>query len=106
MPAFTARMNMYLPGGGTLGIGGDDEVADIDRINQGLQKIDASIGIPSFPVASLPENPFQGQIIEIEDTGAVVYWDDGSGQWKQLKAHVGTEAPTNPVEGDLWVDTN
>lgn len=40
MPAFTAHLNMYLPGGGSLGIGGDDEPADIDKLNQNFQKID------------------------------------------------------------------
>ena len=41
MTAFTEVLNLYLPGGGSLGIGGDDEVADIDRLNQNFQKIDA-----------------------------------------------------------------
>ena len=40
MPAYTAHLNMYLPGGGSLGIGGDDEPADIDKVNQNFQKID------------------------------------------------------------------
>lgn len=40
MTAFTEVLNLYLPGGGSLGIGGDDEVADIDRLNQNFQKID------------------------------------------------------------------
>lgn len=41
MPAFTANLNLYLPGGGSLGIGGDDEEADIDKLNQNFQAIDA-----------------------------------------------------------------
>lgn len=40
MPAFTALLNLYLPGGGSLGIGGADEAADIDKLNQNFQKID------------------------------------------------------------------
>lgn len=40
MPAFTTHLNLYLPGGGSLGIGGDDEEADVDKINQNMQKID------------------------------------------------------------------
>lgn len=40
MPAFTAHLNLYLPGGGSLAIGGDDEPADIDKLNQNFQKID------------------------------------------------------------------
>lgn len=41
MPAFTTHLNLYLPGGGSLGIGGDDEEADIDKINQNMQALDA-----------------------------------------------------------------
>ena len=44
MPAFTANLNLYLPGGGSLGIGGADEVVDVDKLNQNFQKIDAEIG--------------------------------------------------------------
>lgn len=40
MPAFTTNLDLYLPGGGSLGIGGADEAADIDRVNQNMQKID------------------------------------------------------------------
>lgn len=40
MPAFTENLNLYLPGGGSLGIGGADENADIDKLNQNFQKID------------------------------------------------------------------
>lgn len=40
MPAFTPNLNMYLAGGGSLGIGGADEQADIDKLNQNFQKID------------------------------------------------------------------
>jgi len=41
MPAYTTHLNLYLPGGGSLGIGGDDEEADIDKINQNMQALDA-----------------------------------------------------------------
>lgn len=40
MSAFTSNLNLELPGGGSLGIGGSDEVADIDKLNQNFQKID------------------------------------------------------------------
>ena len=105
MPAITDRLRMYLPGGGSLNIGGDDEVADIDKINENLQKIDAIVGLKSYPQASLPLDPFAGQTVEIEETGEIRYWHESSGTWKQLKPHVGTEPPANPQEGDLWADT-
>lgn len=41
MPAITPELDLYLAGGGSLGIGGDDEAADIDKQNQNFQKIDA-----------------------------------------------------------------
>ena len=47
MPAFTANLNLYLPGGGSLGIGGADEAADIDKLNQNFQAIDAALALAS-----------------------------------------------------------
>lgn len=102
MPAFTARTGMYLPGGGSLGIGGDDEVADIDRINQNMQRLDDAVGV--LEVTSFPESPFPGQTVTKD--GDTYYFSDTSGQWKQLSPHVGTTAPASPQEGWLWVDTN
>ena len=32
MPSFTPNLSLYLPGGGSLSIGGSDEVADIDTL--------------------------------------------------------------------------
>lgn len=106
MPAFTARLGFYLPGGGSQSIGGADESADIDRINQSLQKLDTAVGVPSIPNASIPADPFPGQIIEIEETGEVRYWNAQAGSWRQLKPHVGTTPPANPQVNDLWADTN
>lgn len=102
MPAFTARLNFYLPGGGSLNIGGDDEVADIDRINQSLQKIDEFIGVPD--ATAFPSDPFPGQTVRVD--GDVFFWNDSEGKWGLLTPHVGTTAPANPQEGWLWVDTN
>lgn len=102
MPAFTARVNFYLPGGGSLNIGGDDEVADIDRINQNLQKIDEFLGIPD--AVSFPADPFPGQAVTIN--GNSFRWRDDAGRWDQLTVPVGKTAPANPEEGWLWVDTN
>lgn len=44
MSAFTTNLNLELPGGGSLGIGGDDEAADVDKLNQNFQKIDTWSG--------------------------------------------------------------
>ena len=102
MPAFTARTGMYLPGGGSLGIGGDDEVADIDRINQNMQKLDDSVGVRAY--SSFPVSPFPGQAVSVG--GDSYYFDDETGKWAQIAPHVGTTAPADPEEGWLWVDTN
>lgn len=41
MPAFTSFLNLYKPGGGSTGLILPDEVADIDRLNQNADLIDA-----------------------------------------------------------------
>lgn len=103
MPALTPRMSLYLPGGGSLSIGGADETADIDRLNENFQKIDAVLGSPETTRAAVTD-PFDGQIVrEGNDSYA---WNDSIGKWAQLNPHVGTTEPTSPEEGYLWVDTN
>lgn len=44
MPAYTSNRNLYLPGGGSLSIGGDDEALDIDKINQNMEALDTWSG--------------------------------------------------------------
>lgn len=41
MSAQTEVLKLYMPGGGSLGLGGTDEVIDVDKLNQNSQKIDA-----------------------------------------------------------------
>lgn len=102
MPAFTARTGMYLPGGGSQSIGGEDEVADVDRINLNMQKLDTLVGAPSS--TTFPDAPFDGQLVRVK--GDVYAWSDGDGKWSQVSPHVGTTPPDSPQEGYLWVDTN
>lgn len=102
MPAYTGRLNMYLPGGGSNSIGGDDEVADIDKINQNLQKLDESVGVNSY--STFPSNPFPGQMVRVG--GGVYSWDVSVAQWRQMAPYVGSTPPSSPLEGYLWVDTN
>lgn len=40
MGALTEVLKLYMPGGGSLGLGGADEVLDVDKLNQNSQKID------------------------------------------------------------------
>lgn len=44
MSGSTPNIALYLPGGGSTGLWVPDEVADIDKINQNMQKIDTAIG--------------------------------------------------------------
>lgn len=44
MAGNTPNLDLYLPGGGSSGLWVPDEVADIDKINQNMQKIDTAIG--------------------------------------------------------------
>lgn len=69
MPGATTRINLYKPGGGSTGTITPDEVADIDKLNENFDKIDAAVG--AFPCTSStrPATPFQGQIIRESDTG-------------------------------------
>jgi hypothetical protein len=40
MPGNTPELDLYLPGGGSTGLFGVDETADVDRLNENFQKID------------------------------------------------------------------
>lgn len=108
MGVLTTRAGLYMPGGGSLSLGGDDEAADIDKINESLQRIDQLLGLYECEHATRPgENDrFPGMLIYETDTGNAFYWSDTSNQWKQLTIPVGTSAPADPEEGFLWVDTN
>lgn len=44
MAGNTPNLDLYLPGGGSSGLWVPDEVADIDKINQNMQKVDTAIG--------------------------------------------------------------
>lgn len=46
-------LNLYLPGGGSLGIGGQDEVADIDKLNQNFQGINTFATDTNAAIAAL-----------------------------------------------------
>lgn len=73
MPAFTSRLNLYKPGGGSSGVI-PDEVVDVDKINDNSDKIDAAIGAPNFTSGTRPAAPFSGQIIYETDTQLLKQW--------------------------------
>lgn len=73
MPAFTSRLNLYKPGGGSSGTI-PDEVVDVDKLNDNSDKIDAAIGAPNFTSGTRPAAPFPGQLIYETDTDLVKQW--------------------------------
>lgn len=73
MPAFTSRLNLYKPGGGSSGAI-PDEVVDVDKINDNSDKIDAAVGAPNFTSGTRPPAPFPGQLIYETDTDLVKQW--------------------------------
>jgi hypothetical protein len=81
MSALTTRLGLYKPGGGLTGLITPDEVADIDKINSNMDKLDAAIGYFVCTSTTRPSSPFPGQPIFETDTKNVLYWNAGSGQW-------------------------
>jgi len=75
MPAFTTRLGLYKPGGGSSGLITPDEVVDIDKLNDNFDKIDANIGIAVVTSTTRPSTPFVDQIIDERDTGRMLRWD-------------------------------
>lgn len=99
MSAFTPHLNLELPGGGSLGIGGEDETADIDDLNQNFQKLDTwadgvddkldeaeeqafFIGTEAERIAMVPPKLRDGVRFKVTDTG--VEWDRAAGAWRKL----------------------
>jgi hypothetical protein len=56
----TTRRGFYQPGGGSQGIHGDDESADIDRINQTIGVLDTITGAPVLGSVSAFPSPLLG----------------------------------------------
>lgn len=81
MPGFTSRLNLYKPGGGSSGVI-PDEVVDVDRINDDMDKIDAAIGTPIVTSSTRPAAPFDGQAIFETDTGNLRVWRSSVSRWE------------------------
>lgn len=67
MPAFTPRLNLYKPGDG-VNIS-PDEAADIDKLNDNADLIDAAVGASIVTSGTRPASPYSGQVIFETDTG-------------------------------------
>lgn len=107
MGTTTDRLGLYLPGGGSASIGGADESADIDQLNQNFQKINDAAGGANVTSSTKPSPAFHGQIILESDTGNVMIFDStrGSGEWVPIDRtwrQKGQPSGTRRT-GDGWV---
>lgn len=82
MPAFTSRLNLYKPGGGSSGLILPDEVLDVDRLNNNFDAIDAAVGARVVTSGTRPASPYNGQAIYESDTGNIRVWNSGTSRWE------------------------
>lgn len=82
MPAFTSRLNLYKPGGGSSGLILPDEVLDVDRLNTNFDAIDAAVGARVVTSGTRPASPYSGQIIFETDTGLIRTWRSDVSRWE------------------------
>lgn len=103
----TPRVGLLRPGGGSTGVHGADEFADIDGLNGNFDLIDAAL-YPSVPnltalVALLPDVP-EGAVVSVGNfTLSGVYYHARS-TWQK---NVGTWKPVSPIQlgGDNSITT-
>lgn len=75
----TAKLGMYLAGGGSEGDSTPDEEADVDKaVNDNLKILDAAAGFALVTSTTHPSNPYLGQPIIESDTGLAKYYDGSS----------------------------
>lgn len=94
MTQYTSRLNLYKPGGGSLGTNTPDETADIDKLNGNFDDIDAAVGVEICTSSSRPSSPWDGQIIFETDTESLQVWDGSA--WVTT-TFVESVTPTNTV---------
>lgn len=101
MPGATTRLSLYKPGGGSSGAYGADEVADIDRINENMDKLDDAVGGKIITSTTRPASPYDGQIIKETDTGRAMVWRAGITTWVEL-APGGIPVGNTALRDLLW----
>lgn len=77
----TSRLGLYLPGGGSTGLITPDEPADIDKINDNMQKIDADAGAYVCTSSTRPAAPYAGKTIYETDTKNYRVWNSSTSNW-------------------------
>lgn len=98
MPAFTTRLGLYKPGGGSTGLITPDEIIDIDKLNSNSDKIDASIGAQIVTSTTRPGSPYDGQIARESDTNNLIVWNAAGNNW----APVGVPYCANQATRDAF----
>lgn len=102
MPAFTPNRNFYLPGGGSLGLGGENEAADIDKINQNMIDLDEWTG----EVDDYMENPQLSKHVGENSSGRAYFGtgDEGTGTGS---TYIGLAPDSDSgIDRALWVNYN
>lgn len=98
MSGSTTRLSLYKPGGGSSGAYGADETADIDKLNDNADKIDAAMGARNVTSTTRPATPYDGQLIKETDTGKLLVWRQAAGQWEAT----GIELKGTAAQRDLY----
>lgn len=93
MGASTNKLGLYLPGGGSTGTITPDESADIDKINNNMQLLDAAAGFKVCTSTTRPTPPYDGQPIYETDTGKLKVYVAATPAW--VDAVVVSIASTN-----------
>lgn len=104
MTAYTTKLALYLPGAGTGSIGGTDEAADIDKLNENFQAIDTATGAKIVTSSTRPGTPFAGQQIYETNTKLSYVWNGSAWalQSPPVTIFVQSGTPTANATGDLW----
>lgn len=104
MPTYTSKLALYLPGGGSSSIGGADETADIDKLNQNFQAIDTATGAKIVTSSTRPGTPYAGQQIYETNTKLSYVWTGSAWalQSPPVTIFVQSGTPTANAAGDLW----
>lgn len=89
MGDLTTRLDLYKPGGGSTGLILPDEAADIDKINDNMDIIDAAMGAFICTSGTRPGSPFDGQIIYETDTKKILVYKSVGAVWQDQAVYEG-----------------
>lgn len=82
MTQFTTKLDLYKPGGGSGGSNVPDEQADIDKLNDNFDIIDAAVGAEICTSGTRPATPYDGKIIFETDTKRFRTWRQSNTTWE------------------------